>query len=284
MTQAVGPRVHRCHPCSSCARSASHRVFSGAREAKDPKEFKDMDEARAYLMAQDSGPSIPSFLNWLSQGAFGAGGSGLARIYKGMLESRWAQQLTNRLDARPGYTPTPAELTSGVKPSAPEGTSASDISEDGMDPASLARLDEIATLVVTDRLSLLKSAKRYPALLDMTASDVVQRILLVKQLVPGCNVTIMLERQPALFYGAAEEDLKRLLPTAYQALVQGLPGLDVDEMLEEDPRLLFEDVSVGLDQFHQLWDVDEDALRNSETNEIALAIRTLSQCGPPRSF
>ena len=41
---------------------------SAGRQPKDPKSYKSMDEARAQLMQEHSGPTMQTFLNWLSQG------------------------------------------------------------------------------------------------------------------------------------------------------------------------------------------------------------------------
>ncbi len=35
---------------------------------------------------------------------------------------------------------------------------------------------------------------------------------------------------------------------------------------------------------HELWDVDEQALRDSDPVEVALAVRALSCSGPPRVY
>lgn len=45
------------------------------REPKDPAKFKNMDEARDYLMQSNGGP-IAGALNFLSNAAFGAGKAG----------------------------------------------------------------------------------------------------------------------------------------------------------------------------------------------------------------
>lgn len=58
----------------------------------------------------------------------------------------------------------------------------------------------------------------------------------------------------------------------------------MNDMIEEDPKLLFLDIEAGLQRFRELWDVDAEALRNSETFEVALAIRALSESGPPSKF
>jgi hypothetical protein len=49
------------------------------------------------------------------------------------------------------------------------------------------RLDRIAALALTDRESLVKVARAYPALLAMSEESVVARILRIKALLPGAR-------------------------------------------------------------------------------------------------
>lgn len=90
----------------------------------------------------------------------------------------------------------------------------------------------------------------------------------------------MTERFPDAFFACDAADLEVCLADAYSALNDQLPGVDVPQLVMDDPTLLFLDVRRGLLQLHDLWDLDEVALRNSETFELALAIRTLSKCDP----
>lgn len=45
---------------------ANRSCFS-VRESKDPKHFRDMEHARQYLHSRASGPSLPRFIQWLSE-------------------------------------------------------------------------------------------------------------------------------------------------------------------------------------------------------------------------
>lgn len=40
----------------------------------------------------------------------------------------------------------------------------------------------------------------------------------------------------------------------------------------------------GIERLHELWDVDELALRQSDPFELALAVRALSEGGPPHMY
>jgi hypothetical protein len=89
----------------------------------------------------------------------------------------------------------------------------------------------------------------------------------------------MTEKHPEAYFASDAVTLEGLGPS-YAALLAALPGVDVCQMLIDDPLLLFLDVKRGVSQLHDLWDLDEAALQNSETFELALAIRTLSKCDP----
>jgi hypothetical protein len=100
----------------------------------------------------------------------------------------------------------------------------------------------------------------------------------------GCDASFLCAKQPALFYGTPDAELA-FVAARYAELRDALPGMDIDDLVSQDPKLLFlESLTEGLAQLHELWDVDADALRASETFEVALAIRALSPCGPPRKF
>ena len=87
-----------------------------------------------------------------------------------------------------------------------------------------------------------------------------------------------------LFFGESDAKLATIAGR-YAELASALPGVDIDDLVSQDPKLLFiEDIPVGLRRLRELWDVDAAALSNSETFEVALAIRALSPSGPPKRF
>lgn len=65
----------------------------------------------------------------------------------------------------------------------------------------------------------------------------------------------------------------------FEVLEERLLGADVPGILHEQPRLVCLDVVQGIDELFQLWDVDTRSvvLRNSQSHELALALRTLSE-------
>lgn len=89
----------------------------------------------------------------------------------------------------------------------------------------------------------------------------------------------MVELLPEGFLLQSQQSMVRRVAAINIALRDGLPGANIDLMVQEDPTILFEDkhsVSSGLRELHDLWDVDETALSNSNPWELALAIRTMS--------
>ena len=106
----------------------------------------------------------------------------------------------------------------------------------------------------------------------------------MQELMPSCDVARMVELQPRLFLHPPVHQLRMQLASANQQLRAGLPESCVDAMLQEDPSLLFEDVTIlssGLKSLHELWDVDAAALQKSDPMDLALAVRALSVDGPP---
>ncbi len=93
---------------------------------------------------------------------------------------------------------------------------------------------------------------------------------------------------PSLLLGCPASFLNRDGPAAelLAALRTGLPGADVDTMVEDDPRLLFEPGLVhAIPRLHSLWPgLDPAALAASSPTHLALALRALSDTGPPRRY
>ena len=58
-------------------------------------------------------------------------------------------------------------------------------------------------------------------------------------------------------------------------------------MFDDDPSLLFEDpdsLRYGLKRMEELWGIDENILKNSWPDELALAVRALGLRGAPDSI
>ena len=107
---------------------------------------------------------------------------------------------------------------------------------------------------------------------------------LLQDVFPSCNVARMVELLPEGFLQQSQQSMVRKVAAINHALRDSLPGANIDMMVQEDPTILFEDkhsLSTGLRELHDLWDVDETALGNSNPWELALAIRTMSDQEPP---
>jgi len=110
--------------------------------------------------------------------------------------------------------------------------------------------------------------------------------LLLQEVFPACNVARMVELLPEGFLQQSQQSMVKRVAAINDALRGSLPGANIDMMVQEDPTILFEDkqsLSTGLRGLHDLWDVDEVALGNSNPWELALAIRAMSEKGPPNT-
>ena len=96
---------------------------------------------------------------------------------------------------------------------------------------------------------------------------------------PSCNVARMVELLPQGFLLQSQSHMLERVTAINIVLRDGLPGANIDLMVQEDPTILFKDkqsVSSALRELRELWDIDETALSNSNPWELALAIRTMS--------
>ncbi|KAF6258760.1 hypothetical protein COO60DRAFT_1701150 [Scenedesmus sp. NREL 46B-D3] len=128
---------------------------------------------------------------------------------------------------------------------------------------------------------------RHPEVIDMPLAHVAQRLLLLKQLLPQCDVARMIELQPRLLLGCDCCYLTDVVKPRLEVLTAGLPGADIAAMVQEDPRLLFEEIESSLPRFNELWPatcLDASAFAASDPAELALALRALSDQGPPRRY
>jgi len=129
-------------------------------------------------------------------------------------------------------------------------------------------------------------AQKCPEILDMDPADVTERLMLLKQVFPDCDVIRMVELLPEGFLAQPVNSMMNRVAAINRILRGSLPGANIDMMVQEDPTILFENkesLSVGLQELHDLWDVDETCLRDSNPWEIALAIRTMSESEHPQN-
>ncbi|KAK9810529.1 hypothetical protein WJX72_012238 [[Myrmecia] bisecta] len=258
---------------------------SAKRQPKDPSKYSSIEDLRAELQnKQGLAAGLSGFLNWLGDAAFGRtiapqGHLDIASCYRWALQTRWAQGLTSKLHTRPGYVPTQADLADK------EGSWAeAELAAQDLDPVSMRQLQAV---MLCSQTAMLAVARRYPPVLDMAPQEVLQRLLCLKGLLPGCDAAGMVELQPRLFLEPAASAMEASVRASLRQLHQGLPGADVNQMVQEDPSILFEEagsLAAGLHRLHELWDLDTQALSNSDPAELVLAVRALSDAGLPRTF
>lgn len=109
----------------------------------------------------------------------------------------------------------------------------------------------------------------------------------LQEVFPSCDVARMVELLPQGFLLQSQQSMLKRVAAINIVLRDGLPGANIDMMVQEDPTILFEDrqtLSSGLRELRDLWDVDETALGNSNPWELALAIRTMSDQEPPETI
>jgi hypothetical protein len=113
------------------------------------------------------------------------------------------------------------------------------------------------------------------------------RMMDLKLLFPQNDVARMVELVPKGFLSQDWGETKAMLIETSQILRDGLRGADVEAMFDDDPSLLFEDpdsLRYGLERMEELWGLDEEMLKNSWPDELALAVRALGLRGPPDSI
>lgn len=221
-----------------------------------------MDELRDALHRESGYQlSLSTLLNWLSTTAFGYGGQdffGFGRLY---------QKLT-RMPAQPLlFCKTREHEVDAFLASLDQ-----------------TRVTQLMSLILCSRITVAIIARKFPPIMTMELQDVAYRMVSLKKLLPGCDVARLVEIQPRAFLGRDRQQVEEQVQAASELLRQTLQGADVDRMIEEDPLLLFTDIHSGIRRLRELWDVDPQALRNSDPAELALAVRALSDSGPPKRF
>jgi hypothetical protein len=101
-----------------------------------------------------------------------------------VLNSPWAQGITSKVSSRPGYVPTTADRAATYAACSSHSLETLP-KEHHLGAHDLERLDRMASVTATDRVSLIKAAKHYPPLVNMSVDAAVARMLLMKQLLPG---------------------------------------------------------------------------------------------------
>jgi len=129
----------------------------------------------------------------------------------------------------------------------------------------------------------IKMAFAFPEVLEVDVQQVTRMVLWLRSSLPTADIARMVQENPALLVLTFEEQVQGM--ETLKLLRESLEGAPVDGMLQEDPWLMFEDLSDALVQLRELWPssiVSPEAFSQSEPAELVLAIRALSPQGVPR--
>ena len=246
------------------AKTGRHCICFSSRVPKDPSSYVSIEELRRELeSSKGQAPfTITKAIKWLSDSVNNGGGPLGYRAFKWVLG----------MDVSPQWK-RPQDIDSAAIIELEAET----------DPALIHQLQ---VLLLIPRSAALKLLYRCPAIADLSSQELMQRIVELKSLFPTSNAARMIELLPSAFIVGPWKETMLRLSRVNELLRNGLPGVDVDRMVELDPTILFEDpasIQVGIGRLHELWKVDVAALVNSEPEELALAVRALSLKGPPES-
>ena len=153
--------------------------------------------------------------------------------------------------------------------------------------ASGADVTQLEVILLLPRQSVLKLVRRCPALEALRGRDLMTRMMDLKLLFPRNDVARMIELVPKGFLNSEWGETKAQISEAAEVLRSGLKGADVDAIFDEDPTILFESpdsLRYGIQRMEELWGIDENILKNSWPDELALAVRALGHTGAPDSI
>lgn len=237
-----------------------HSMYSSesVRERKDPAAWGgDMDRLRKSLETpKGQFPGLLSgLLNTLSATSFGReasqAGWSIGKVYRTFL-ALGTRPREQQLSA-PTYTPR------------------------------LGTLDQVLVTRLTCTLSCQPQSletllQKYPEAAQLPAAELAARLLGLKSVLPGADVAGLVMDAPRLFLEGEQHVVEAQVGQAARLLREGLPGADVDAMVQLDPGLLFIDVARAVHHMKDLWAVDAAALAASDPAMLALALRTLCKC------
>lgn len=256
---------------STTSRTVTASASGSKREAKDPATYDSIEDVRRELeVSRGMAPlSLTRAIQWIGDCLNSGGSRTLAmRCY------RWVLGLDRPLSWSKGGE-SPEEERRELEAAAER------LEANGVD------VSQLEVILLLPRQSVLKLVRRCPALESLDGADLMTRMMDLKLLFPQNDVARMVELVPRGFLSRDWNDTKATLQESSEVLREGLKGADVDAMFDDDPSLLFEDpdsLRYGLKRMEELWGIDENILKNSWPDELALAVRALGLRGAPDSI
>ena len=241
------------------------------RQAKDPASYNNIEDVRRELeVSRGMAPlSLTRAIQWIGDCLNSGGSRTLA-----MRAYRWVLGLDQPLSWSEGGE-SPEEERQELEAVAER------LEANGVD------VSQLEVILLLPRQSVLKLVRRCPALESLHGGDLMTRMMDLKLLFPQNDVARMVELVPKGFLSRDWSETRALLIESSRILREGLKGADVDAMFDDDPSLLFEDpdsLRYGLERMEELWGIDEEILKNSWPDELALAVRALGLRGAPESI
>eukprot|EP00891_Asterochloris_glomerata_P000986 jgi/Astpho2/986/Aster-00813 len=166
---------------------------------KNPSDFKNYDDLREHLHSKHAGFSMSDVLNWLSNNAFGASRStangSFAAAYQWLVKKREPQM--SRLQAKLEEVPKVQQEEHVAK---------------------------VAEVLLCEPWLVHRMAWKMPELLSMERMALARRLLLLKRLLPECDVAQLVELQPCWLLQQPDDVVTTQLQRSRQQLLQSLPG------------------------------------------------------------
>lgn len=154
----------------------------------------------------------------------------------------------------------------------------------GWTPAKVAeRINDVSALLICTPGDAVACAHRFPAILETPQSVLAARMASLKELLPRADAALIFRAEPRLLLAGDGDIIMENVRRSVEAIKRDLPGINADKLLELEPRMLFEDISSGLEALRELW--PEEAFRQSDADnpffaeELALAIKALNGKG-----
>uniref|UniRef100_A0A7S3R9W4 Uncharacterized protein n=1 Tax=Dunaliella tertiolecta TaxID=3047 RepID=A0A7S3R9W4_DUNTE len=208
-------------PCLQKQRLSERHVARSS--PKEPRKYASLEDARRRLQDVPRPGLFSSFLNFVRDTSIGSKKSqpwwSPGRLMQILLRPpRWWQRPVRDED----------ELPQGL---------VADMEAKREHMKQLAGL--LLLPVSSDMASLRRLVKDFPQVLDMPIGEVAVRLVILKDVLPGCDACYLIERYPRLFLQDDASTMRERVGTAASKLRSALAGARINAIIEDDPELLF---------------------------------------------